>query len=181
MTELGYRAKRRERRQRALLVSAGALGLFATGFGSGWLLHQPSFVPVEGASPTPCITLAVIPADVLPKPAAVSVNVLNGSRRIGMASITAEVLGSRGFDIGDVGNWSGQNVEGIAQIHYGPAGHDAAQLIAAYVDGATMVQDNRTDNTVDLVIGQKFKTVLSAAEAKAVLQRPIASPSGPGC
>lgn len=181
MTELGYRAKRRERLLRQFQIAAGALGIFGLGFGGGWLAHQPTFVPVPGATPVPCLTLAIFPSDVLPEPKEVTINVLNGSRRIGMASITAEVLGTRGFQIGNVGNFEGKKIETVGQVQYGPKGADIAQLIAAYVPGVQLVNDGRPDDSVDLIIGQKFEDVLTKSQAAEVLARPIASPSGPGC
>lgn len=181
MTELGYRAKRRERRARSFQVVAGAFGLFALGVGVGWASHQPTFVPVEGASPVPCLTLAVFPSDVLPKPSEVTINVKNGSRRVGMASITAEVLGARGFNIGEVGNFKGEGIETVGQVQFGSKGSAVAQLVAAYVPGIELVKDGRTDDSVDLIIGQKFENVLTKSQAAEILSRPIASPSGPGC
>ena len=181
MTELGYRAKRRERRMRQIQIAAGAFGLFAVGFGGGWLAHQPTFVPLPGATPVPCLTLAVFPSDVLPEPEEVTVNVLNGSRRIGMASITAEVLGTRGFKVGDVGNFEGPKIGSVGQVQFGPAGADIARLVEAYVPGVELVNDGRPGDSVDLIIGQKFEDILTKAQAAEVLSRPFASPSGPGC
>lgn len=181
MSELGFRARRGERRRRLAQIGAGLLGIFMLGGVFGWVLHRPTFVPVTGAKPQSCITLAVFPNEFAPAPSEINVNVLNGSHRVGMAGITSDVLAERGFKIGKVGNFDPYKVETVAEVHFGPAGRDAALVVAAYVPGATLVPDSRTDASVDLVVGQLFKDVASQQVADVELSRPIASPSGPGC
>jgi hypothetical protein len=181
VSELGYRAKRRARRRRIAQLVAGVLCIYAVGFATGYISKRETVVPVEGSTPQTCITLAVFPIDVLPKPSAVTLNVLNGSKRVGMASITADVMKSRKFKINTVGNFDEYFVENEAEVHYGPEGAQAAQLVAAYIDGAKLVEDTRTGNAVDLVIGQAFDVILENDEVAEVLARPSASPSGPGC
>lgn len=181
MYELGYRTKRRERRLRVIALGAGLLGLFMSGAGVGWVLHVPTDVPVAGASPVPCITLAVFPNEFVPKEFKVHVNVLNGSTRVGMANINAELLKLRGFKIENVDNFEGAIVKSPAEVRYGPSGKDAALRLASYVFGAKLVADSRATSDVDLIIGQKFEQLLNKAQADAELARPIASPSGPGC
>jgi len=181
MSELGFRAKRLERRRTLVRLGGAFVGLYLFGFLSGFLAHRESFVPVEGATPISCITLAIIPHDVLPQPERVTVNVLNGSSRVGMASITSDILKLRGFRVKKVGNFPNYKVEGSVEVHYGIHGSKPAQLVAAYIPGALLIDDGRTDKTVDVIVGQKFKNVLTNAAADEVLTRPIASPSGPGC
>lgn len=181
MTEIGFRTRRVERRIRILKLGSLALGLFLLGGVTGWVLHRQEVVPVAGAQPVSCITLAIFPRDFVPAPNQVTVNVLNGSHRVGIAGITAELLKGQKFKIGKVGNYDQAEVSNVAEIHYGPYGKDAALTVAAYVNNATMVVDERTDTTVDLIVGQGFDQVLTRAEADAKLSQPIASPSGPGC
>ncbi len=181
MAELGYRYKRRERRRRIAAISAAAVLLFVFGFGLGRVTKQTTIQAIEGETPVPCLTLAVIPSDYLPKPGDFMINVLNGSKRIGMAGITAEILEVRGFRINEIGNFSEYVVTAPAEIHYGPKGKDRAQLLAAYVDGAKLVLDDREGAKVDFVIGQQFDDLRTDNQVKAELKRPIASPSGPGC
>lgn len=182
MPDLMFRSQRVQRRRRYAVVGLGVAGIFGIGFATGWFSHVEQFVPVEGADPTPCITLAIYPAEFVPKPSEVTINVLNGSDRIGMATITAQVLERRGFNLGTVDNFDDYVVKESAEIHYGPAGKDVALLLQAYVEGAVLILDDaRSGAVVDVVIGQGFQEVRERDAAQAELARPIASPSGPGC
>ncbi|MEY3407295.1 MAG: hypothetical protein RL038_356, partial [Actinomycetota bacterium] len=116
-----------------------------------------------------------------PKPADTTVNVLNGSKRVGLATITAEVLGSRKFKIGEISNFDDYVVQTPAEVHFGPKSRDAAYLVSLYIDGAVLVEDERTDGSVDLVIGQSFDDLRDDETVEREKSRPVASPSGPGC
>ncbi len=180
MPELGFRQKRQERRRRIIALSVGVLCVFGLGFGSGFLTKTFTYTPIEGSEPVPCLTLAIVPSDVVPKPGQVKITVLNGSARVGMAGITADILKARGFKIADVGNFDGK-VKDPAEIHYGPKGELIARLLSAYVPDAYMVADDRTDKSVDIIIGKGFDRILDKKQAARELARPYASPSGPGC
>lgn len=181
MSNLGYRSARTLRRRRLTVLVAGLFASLAVSFGIGRFTAPSDFVPVEGSEPTPCITLAIFPSEYLPKPADIRVNVLNGSKRVGLATITAEVLGTRKFKIGEVSNFNDYVVQAPAEVHFGPAGRNAAYLVSLYIDGAVLVEDERTDDSVDLVIGQTFEDLRDDDVVEREKSRPIASPSGPGC
>jgi hypothetical protein len=181
MPEISFRGKRLERRKRYAQVSAVVLGVFIIGFGTGWLSHVPKNVLVEGGEPASCITLAVFPKDYVPAKKSFTINVYNGSHRVGMAGITAEVLDVRGFNIGDVGNYDQREISITAEIHYGNSGKNAAAFVAAYINNSKLVLDNRTDNSIDVLVGQGFEEIRSNRDANEELARPEASPSGPGC
>ena len=179
--QTSFRSRRLEQRKRIIQFSAIALAIFVAGYGIGWISHRPTFSPVEGSTPVPCLTLAIIPADVLPKPKTVTINVLNGSKRMGIARIAGEIFGGLGFKVGNVGNFNDYEVSDPAEIHYGKTGAKQAQLVAAYIEGAKLVEDERTDNSVDVIVGQAFDQIRNNSEARKELLRPSASPSGPGC
>lgn len=181
MPELGFRQKRFERRRRLILLGVGVLGIFAGGYGTGFAVHSLTATTPEGQTPITCVTLAVIPADVVPKPGEVKITVLNGSKRVGMAGITADVLKDRGFKIASIGNFDGDSVKDPAEIHYGPKGVLIARLLSAYVPDAYMIQDERDNDSVEIIIGQGFDRILNKEQAARELQRPYASPSGPSC
>jgi hypothetical protein len=162
-------------------IGAGLLALYCIGFLTGFFVKQVTTVPVAGSTPVSCITLAIIPNDTLPKPKSVTLNILNGSDRVGMATITADIFKSRNFKIKKVGNFTDYPVTGPAEIHFGTAGIDAAKLAAAYIENSVLVEDDRTDGSVDVIVGQTFSDVLTTEDAREYLSRPIASPSGPGC
>ena len=181
MQEISFRGKRLQRRKRIAQILAIGLGIFIIGFGTGWFSHVPKSVLVDGQEPVSCITLAVFPRDYVPPKKDFTTNVYNGSQRIGMAGITAEVLGVRGFKIGEVGNYDEREISISAEIHFGKNGRQAAALVAAYINNSKLVQDDRTDNSGDVLVGQGFDEVRTNRDAKEELARPVASPSGPGC
>jgi hypothetical protein len=181
MSQLGYRTRQRERRKRIIQFSAIGVAIFVIGYGIGYVSHRQTFDPMHNGTPVPCLTLAIIPADVLPNRKHVTVNVFNGSKRMGIAGIAAEMFGTLGFKVGDVGNFNDYEVTSPAEIHYGKAGAKQAQLVAAYIEGSVLKRDDRKDNSVDIVVGQAFDKIRSNDEAHTELMRPSASPSGPGC
>ena len=181
MSRLNFASRRNERRKRILSLSAVAFSIFLIGYAAGYLINRPVFVPVENADPTPCITLALFPIEFVPKPSEVKVRVLNGSKRVGVAGITGEVLESAGFKVLEVGNLGADNIEEAAEIRYGKKSKNAALLLQAYIVNAVLVLDNRTDKSIDVVVGQGFESVRDKKSAGRELARPIPSPSGPGC
>lgn len=181
MSGISYRAARTARRRRLAMLGAGVVALFALSFALGRLTSPSDYIPVEGAEPTPCITLAIFPKDFLPAVKDTQINVLNGSKRVGLATITAEVFSARGFQIGEVANFEPYKVQSVAEIHHGPAGKDAAYLASLYIDGAVLVADDRTDTSVDVVIGQAFEDLRTSEQVAVEMEKPLPSPSGPGC
>ncbi len=181
MPEISFRAKRLERRKRIAQIAAVCIGVFTIGFGTGWFSHTPKDVMVAGGDPVSCITLAVFPKDYVPAKDSFQRNVYNASHRVGMAGITAEVFGVRGFNIAEVGNYDEREISITAEIHYGKKGKFAAELVAAYINNSKLVMDDRVDTSVDVLVGQGFEEVLSNRDANEELARPEASPSGPGC
>jgi hypothetical protein len=178
---ISYRATRQARRKRLAILAAGVFSLLLISFLLGRLTKPSDYIPVEGAEPTPCITLAIFPKDFLPKVKDTTINVLNGSRRVGLATITAEVLGNRGFQIGEISNFDEYPVKNVAEIHHGAKGKDAAYLASLYIDGSLLVEDERTDGSVDVIIGQAFEDLRTEEQVKTEMQKPVPSPSGPGC
>ncbi len=130
----------------------------------------------------PCATTKVIPAEVLPNTQTVRVNVYNSTKTAGLAKSVAGVLGARGFVIHKVANDpKGNTVTGIAEIRYGPATADAAQLLTYYFPGAILVNDARSKHVVDVAIGSAYSTMPGTAQIAAALASPSPSTSGPGC
>ena len=181
MSQMNFASRRNERRRRILSLSAIALAIFLIGYTTGYLVNRPVFVPVENAEPTTCITLAIFPVEFVPDPDEVEVRVLNGSKRVGVAGITGEVLENAGFKVLEVGNLGADNIKSAAEIRYGKKSKSAAILLQAYIVNAVLVQDNRKGKSIDIVIGQEFESVRDKEAAIRELARPIPSPSGPGC
>jgi hypothetical protein len=136
----------------------------------------------SATTPAPCVTTTVKPGVVLPKPGTVTVNVYNATNRAGLAKRTSAVLATRGFPIGHVANDPlGKSVKGVAEVRYGPSGAEGAKLLVYYVPGAALVADQRTDASVDLVLGEKFKTIAPQKAVDAALVKPTPVATGTGC
>ncbi len=181
MPEISFRGARLARRKRIAQIAAVGFGIFIIGFGTGWFSHVPKAVLVDGQDPVACVTLAVFPRDYVPAKNRFTLNVYNGSHRVGMAGITAEIFDVRGFKIGEVGNYDEREISITAEIHYGKNGEHAAALVAAYINNSKLVLDDRSDKSVDVLVGQGFEEVRTNRDANDELARPEPSPSGPGC
>ncbi|MFF8191364.1 LytR C-terminal domain-containing protein [Streptomyces bobili] len=111
---------------------------------------------------------------VLPKPAQITVNVFNATTRSGLAKTTADELRKRGFRIGEVGNAGPQydkKVTGTGVL-LGPASslNTSLPVLATQLTTA----ERRTDAahkgaTIDLIIGNGFKTLTSPPESARAL------------
>lgn len=178
-----------------VLVIVGMVVLFAAGFGLSVIIRGASSgtdaggggtTPAPTASPSetplPCVTVTVTPGAGLPTPSQVTTNVYNSTERAGLAASTAEELQTRGFIIGTIDNDPlARVVSAPAEIRHGPSGLPSAKLMAYYIPGALLVDDGRTDATIDTVLGQAFTAVAPQSEVDAALLAPSPSPSGPGC
>jgi len=177
-----------------IAIVAGMVVLFALGFGIALITQGGRLPGVQVAAsapaeisgspevPLPCATSTVIPAEVLPKPTKVKINVFNATKRKGLAAETALALKQAGFKILEVANVpDGRRVGGFAEVRYGPRGLKQANLVHFYVPDAVMVEDTRNDRTVDVVVGKEFSIISSDAEVAAAMALPSPSTSGPGC
>ncbi|MFJ3668071.1 LytR C-terminal domain-containing protein [Streptomyces sp. NPDC090106] len=198
------RMRRRGRRGRlglALVASVAALGL------AGWGVLQLIDVFTGGdkasaagatadcgsgasASPSPSSSAAKSDSAALPKPAQITVNVLNATPTAGLAKETADELKKRGFKIGDVGNAPAaydKKVKGTAVLLGPPAAlNTSLTVLGTQVTGAEGRADGRKGTDVDLIIGSGFKTLTTKAAADKALTalthpQPTATPSHKAC
>ncbi len=123
----------------------------------------------------------------LPKAVAVRlihVNVYNATDRRGLATEVAVTLRHRGFHVGAVDNDPlHRTVSGVAEVRTGSHGTGAARTVAAQVGaapGVAVVPDSRAGTSVDLVIGNAFRSLRSPAAAAAALT-PSPQPSPATC
>jgi hypothetical protein len=111
----------------------------------------------------------------LPERAAVTVQVLNSTKRQGIATRAQKVLTQAGFDTPaaaandskDYPGYSGE-IKGVAQIRYGPSGKPGAQLLHYYFPDATMVPTGEKDATVLVSLGETYSGKVLVATAKQV-------------
>jgi hypothetical protein len=112
----------------------------------------------------------------------VSMNVFNGSDRRGLAGSVAKQLKKRKFGVDEVANDPlQQSVKGIALVRHGAEGALAARTVAAQLKGSVRLDpDERTNDTVDLVLGQKYAGLRTSKEAAKQLAASAPKPSD-GC
>lgn len=124
-------------------------------------------------------TQACVPSQptAAPAPAEVQVNVYNATTRNGLASAVARQVRDLGFVVVDVDNDPlERSITGTAEVRSRPDDQAAAELVATLVPGAVYVPDERTDATIDLVLGDAFEALADPAA-------PAATPSSdlPAC
>jgi len=101
------------------------------------------------ASPTP------EPKRLAVDPESVSVQVSNGSGVAGTATMAANDLGSYGFGIYSVGNYS-SGTRGTTEVYYS-AGHESeAATVASAIPGAVAVPKAGLGSIVELVLGSDY-------------------------
>jgi hypothetical protein len=131
---------------------------------------------------------AVAAGQPLPKPKSITVNVLNATKKSGLAGRTAKELKKRGFTIGDVANAPAaldHQVDAPA-LFIGATGTDTLarmKVLGAQVEGGKTRYDDRKGEDVDLVIGKGFTELSGTQQAEkaiAALTKPSPKPS-PGC
>jgi hypothetical protein len=162
-----------DRRHLRTAITMLVLGMFVAF--AGWYAWntitgpQPADVDDVTVAPT-CIPL--LPTDA-PATADIRLNVYNATSRNGLASSVARALRKRDFAILDVANDPlGKTVTGTAEVRAGADSEAAAAVVVAQVSGAVFVVDNRSDGTVDLVVGDAFEELAPAGAT------PAPAPSG---
>ena len=190
MTSLRESPIRRQRPARPrwlviVLIAVGVLVVVGVGFAVVTLIRAATSgtaAEEATATPTPCVTTLVTPAEVLPKPDRVKVNVYNATDTSGLASKTATAVEERGFRIGKVDNDPvGRTITGVGEIRFGPKGASGAELVLIYVPGATLVELDRKGRAVDLAVGDGFTSLAPEEAVTAALASPSPVASGPGC
>jgi hypothetical protein len=135
-----------------------------------WYAYSYYRASEEGAAaprtPTCTATTALAPAQV-------KVNVYNATSRSGLAAKTAAEVRKRGFRVATVANDPlGKDVGTAAEVRYGRSGTASSVLVIKLVKGAKAVPDRRTDASVDLVLGDKFKALVAAPKKGAPTPTP---------
>lgn len=160
--------RRRMRERQALIFGSLVAALGIVGLGAVAVYSSDTTLPFdEGFSYKEKPVDPVYPTACLPegtKPVAyskVKVNVYNASEdRTGLASAVSKGLRDRGFEIQEIGNSSEKRV-GDA-IVYGYKDLSRAYTLAAHFPSAALIlDDDREERVVDVLIGQDFKALIS--------------------
>ncbi|GAA2720542.1 LytR C-terminal domain-containing protein [Cellulomonas aerilata] len=161
----------------ALAVAGlGAVAVWTGGIEGPFSRPFTTKAPTPGASvvPPPCPPDGTLPVAY----GQIQVQVLNATDRAGLAGDTAAALTARGFGVLATGN-SPSPVLGVARISFGAAGVPAAYTLAAHVQGASLVLDNRQDATVDLAVGSEWVSLLDPGVVALDPNAPLVGQ--PGC
>lgn len=133
--------------------------------------------PIEQAS---CPKNAVIANVKLPVPKDVKVTTIDATGTASMTSSVTQQLRNRQFQVTQ-SKRSEDPIDEVAVLRYGPKAVGSAWLLKAYFlnKAETAFDIERTDDTVDLVLGSAFKKLATATEvgqALAQLGRPTEPP-----
>lgn len=109
-------------------------------------------------------------------PGEVTVQVLNGTTRSGLAGDVSGQLAERGYEIDDIGN-TGQ-ASGPATIVHGPEGFLAAESVRAQLSEAELRMDQREGTGVDLLLGTGYDDLEEESAAAEALEQPVEMPEG---
>ena len=104
----------------------------------------------------------------------VDLRIYNASGIGGVGSANQTVLGRRGFVINIVGDWP-QSLRpvGVNQLRFGPNGIVAAYTVAAHFPPLQMIMDERTDESVDLIVGEDYDQPLPTDQVDLAADRPL--------
>jgi hypothetical protein len=137
--------------------------------------------PEPAPEPAPAEAAASAPADApTVAPSAVSLDVLNGTGTTGLAGTVADLLRGQGFTVGSVGNEPGTVNQSV--VRYGPNALAQAHTVAAAVPGSVLQPSDSIGDTVQLVIGPGYSSVVpvtvSAAPAGDAAPAPATAAAG---
>jgi hypothetical protein len=165
------RGPRRRRWPAVLLVVA----LLGAGAGAAWwLLDRGAGAPARAVPRCPAVTPT--PAALM-EPGKVTVNVYNASDRYRLAAKTATRLEKQGYAVGKIDNDPLKRaVTTPAEVRHGEKGLAQARTVLAVAPDAALVQDDRTGERVDLVLGGSWGGFADAPEPPMVTP-----PPRPGC
>jgi len=142
-----YRVRRQRRSVIVIVVVLLALG--------GAFYYASTYFRSTEPQSGPCTTEPVVTPL---RPSDVSVNVYNATNRSGLASAASKTAVDRGFKVKKVGNDPQRaTIKQTAQVRFGPEGEASAKLLLAHLTGAVGLNDKREGDTVDLVLGNKWK------------------------
>jgi hypothetical protein len=143
-----YRVRRQ--RRSTIVIAVVLLSL------AGAFYYASTYFRDTTPRPGPCTT--EVPEQPL-RPADVSLNVYNATDRRGLAAAVAKSAITRGFKVKAIGNDpKDATIKQVAQIRFGPEGAASARLLKMHVPQAVYVNDKRNGDTIDLVVGQAWKS-----------------------
>jgi len=89
-----------------------------------------------------------------------TVNVYNPTNREGLAGDVSGLLADRGYKVGEVASKEFTRTRITAAIISGPAGQANAFNLQRNIPGTEYRADERTDDSVDVIVGEEFKELV---------------------
>lgn len=141
--------------------------------GGGYVGYRQLF---NGSGGTPkALPLCPAPTPTTPITEQAKLVVKNATLTSGLATDVAKALRHRDFKVASVGNTLFRG-KGVATIDYSADMSQAAQLVAAQFDGATLDEVTGSD-VLELDIGPRFHSLVPVAQAQRAEQDIIGSPT----
>lgn len=156
------------------VAGLGAAAVFTDAINLPWAQREfaSAATPTTTPDPVPCPPDGALPVSA----DQITINVLNGAGRSGLAKQTATDLGARGFLIAVVDNAS---VDATAtRVAFGVNGVAQAYTVAAHIPNAVLYLDARADATVDVILGSSFEALTDAAATGLDPAVPLVAPAG---
>lgn len=157
-----YRPRRRiYRRIRTAVTLLALTALVSYSAWYAWsVVTEPAAVLEEGEEPAGGPICAIPEPTEGPEPEDVSVNVYNATSINGLASSTARELREIGFVILDVANDPDRRtISEVAEVRASSQDDPAVVLVMSQFPGSVFRGDERTDETIDIVLGNSFTEV----------------------
>lgn len=130
------------------VIAAGAVGAWA-------IMNNVIKIPTTIASKAPTSLCPTTTFDYVPNET-VNLNVFNGTSRGGLGRTVADQFAARGHKVGAVDN-SDTAYSGIGVVVSGIKGQAAAFNVQRNLAGTDYFQDNREDESVDVIITSKYE------------------------
>ncbi|PJM74204.1 hypothetical protein CS006_03520 [Bifidobacterium primatium] len=105
----------------------------------------------------------------------VTVRVLNGTDKSGLANAVSSALKNRGFVTKGVADYPGTTTLKRTEIRFGKNAINQAYTVAGHFNDAIMRMDDRSDKLVDVVIGSTFSTLTDENAVKTGADQQITS------
>ena len=184
---VAYQAKLRRRRRKrerqtivfsilialVLVALVAAIGVYSGQLKLGFLQaeFESDQVPTDATVIQPCV-----PSDSPPVPYGdITVNSLNATDIVGLASSASDNLSRRGFTIGITGNAPKELKLNNTRIAFGEKGLLQAYTLLAHLPNAVLYLDSRESADLDLELGLDFQGFTPVGEVKLEAATPMQS------
>src|SRR4051812_9309208 len=172
-------------RRRPLPALAFLLALTVVTAVVWWRVLHRSTNSESSTCPAPTTSSVAGVATTLPTPGSVTVVVLNGTSRAGIAGKARDALLAAGFRSPDQQANDTHQVIGVAEIRYTPAQAKAAHLLAYWFPSARLRATASAGGKVVVSLGKGYRQISTQKQVDAALARdhvvlrdtPVATPS----